>query len=98
MSSSYQPLPREELDVLFIPPQTYYNDGPFDPPSSDDEADAETLLDNDEPSRNGRRDEESYPVKGSPSKVNLFEGFPLLLIHSSDIPPCAISSSLSPPS
>lgn len=52
---------------VLLRPDVYYNDGPFDPPSSDEE-DQETLLDRDE--RFNGRDEEEDGVYYKPSLLN----------------------------
>jgi dipeptidyl aminopeptidase len=46
-----------------VRPEVYYGDGPFDPPSSDEED--ETLLDKDEPSSPGFAEEGSFGDSGS---------------------------------
>ncbi|KAI0630468.1 dipeptidyl aminopeptidase [Trametes polyzona] len=78
MSSKYEPLDREEDDLFRtgpssavahpvpIKPETYYGEGPFDPPSSDDES--ETFLDK-EDQRAGRQiEEEGNLMVGSRKK------------------------------
>jgi len=100
-SSKYERLPQEGAgsgDALYderasthsgpVRPPTYYGEGPFDPPSSEDEDEDETLLLKETPRSLGMMERAGYAepdVKVRPRPSLLLKPspqFPLLAAHS----------------